>query len=156
MDKGKTSILNILFWIGLVGLFGVLAAVGWISGQMAPALLGTGVTLIGLYALRTDLAKGVRRPTDYEWFKAWMLIRPVVVVALGIGLLWIAVQQVLPTMSGWDENIRGMMFVIPALIWFATVFFTIWKAPRRYESDSDYRRRVGYQDRSSGHQADKG
>jgi uncharacterized membrane protein YqjE len=35
----------------------------------------------------------------------------------------------------------------PVLLWTGSIFYTIWRAPRRGESDAAYKWRVGYEDR---------
>ncbi len=144
MENNKTSILEILFMFGVFVLFAALAVVGWTKAQTGPALIGSAVALLCLWILISDLRKGVRAPTHYEWFKAWMNMRPVIIGFGGIGLMVLAAQFVFPVTKEWPEPIKVVLVLTPVLVWAGAVFYSMWRAPWRHESDTAYKRRVGY------------
>lgn len=147
MPKDKTNVLDILLMCFMLLLFGGLATAGWLTGSLPQALITTGIALLILYALVGALRKGVRPPDPYERFKAWMSLRPLLIGVAGIGLLLIATQTIFPATRDAPQEAKAGLLIIPVLIWVVAIFYTIWRAPRRYETDAAYRRRVGYKPR---------
>jgi hypothetical protein len=144
MNQSKSSILDVIAAGLLTLLLGGFAVVNFLSGQIIGGVLLTLLALICAWSFSSDLQRGVRAPTDWEWFKLWMLARPVLVVAAGIGLLLLVLNgAALP-----PSNLGGGLIAAAGLLWAGLVFHLIWQAPHRHESDAAYRRRIRYRGKS--------
>ena len=143
MNQSKSSILDVITAGLLSLLFGGFAVANFLTGQIIGGVLLMLLALLCAWSFISDLQRGVRAPTDWEWFKLWMLARPVLVVAAGIGLLLLVLNSgALPR-----SNLGGGLMAAAGLLWAGLVFHLIWQAPHRHESDAAYRRRIGYQEK---------
>ena len=140
----EPNILDVIFMIAGLLLFGGFAIVGMVRGQIVQAVVTSVLALLTLIALISALNEGVRRPTAYEIFRAWMTLRPVIIGVVGLGLLAFAVQYVFPATLSWPQAAKVTLVLVPLLIWAGLIIYTIGRAPRRHEADAAYRRRVGY------------
>jgi hypothetical protein len=143
MNSEKVNVLDIVLFIILIALFGVPALMTLLAGEVLGSLFLGGITLICGWLMVEDLRKGVRAPTRYEWFKAWMTVRPVVVCVVGIGAILAIVS---PPMNPLEREAAVPLLLLVVLIWVAALIFTLWRAPHRRESDAGYKRRVGYKE----------
>lgn len=144
MENEKTNILDVLLFGSLTLLFGGMAILSWQKEQIVSGLIVTAMTVLLAYFVVNDLRKGVRMPTRWEQFKAWMTMRPV--IAGGVGML------VLSGLPNYGNNLFnylsheavGVLVFAFLFVWAGVMFYSLWRAPHRYESDAAYRRRVGY------------
>jgi hypothetical protein len=142
MRRSKASILDVIAAGLLLLFFGGFAAVNLLAGQFVGGLLLGLLALLCAWVFFSDIQRGIRPPTRWEWFKLWMIARPVLAVAIGISLILLLFQ--IGTFPPTD--LAAGMLVVVALLWAGLIFYLIWQAPQRHESDAAYRRRIGYEE----------
>lgn len=147
--REKSSILDVLALMLIIVFLTYVSVASLINGLNIPFLLLGAVDIFLIRALLIDLWVGVRAPTRWEWFKAWMIIRPIAVVLIGVSIIMALVmtyRSAFTTDS--DNNVLGMSVAAIALVWLGVVYYTIWRAPRRSESDEAYQKRIGWVEES--------
>jgi hypothetical protein len=143
--REKSSILDVLLMMLLIVLFTGVFVAGLLGGMNIGSLLLGALALFLTWALMKDLRHGVRSPTRWEWFKAWMIMRPVIIAAIGLALLMLLVTTNRSAFVT-DSNTFGMLMVALVLIWCGLIFYTILRAPHRQESDETYKKRMDWKD----------
>ena len=144
MNSSKSCILDVIAAGLLTLLFGGFAVANFVTGQVIGGILIALLAILCAWSCMSDLQKGVRAPTDWEWFRLWMLARPVLAVGLGIGLLFLVLNGgELPR-----SKLGGALLAVAGLLWAGLVFYVIWQAPHRHESDAAYQRRIRYRGKS--------
>ncbi|MFN8527510.1 MAG: hypothetical protein U0670_02750 [Anaerolineae bacterium] len=147
-DGGKVNYLEVLLWAVLT-LGGALVGIAALSRGDGTVVLVTGVlTLLFGWMLVGDLRRGVRAPTRWEWFKAWMVLRPLVVLTVGLGVLAVT-MSLTQDFAQKNRDLAGMGYVAILLVFGLTMFYTILRAPRRWEPDAAYRRRIKWVDKDA-------
>lgn len=147
MNSNKINIFDLIpMAVGLI-VFGGLSVTGWMRGAILQALFTSALTVLVVVALVGMFRQGFRSPTRYERFRAWMIARPVLIGLIGAGLAVLAIKFVFPVTEHWPDGVKAVFVLVPALSWAGSVFYTLWRAPRRFESDAAYKRRVGYGDK---------
>jgi hypothetical protein len=144
-DRDKASILDVLAMLVIIVFFAGSSAAGLTSSVNIGSLLLGGLALLITWFLIKDLRRGVRPPTRWEWFKAWMIVRPVLIGAAGFAFFMSFLNYDRSTFL-MDNDTFGMIMVGIALIWGVLIFYTIWRAPHRRESDAAYQKRMRWKD----------
>lgn len=147
MYARRISSLNLIGLLLLIVFFGFVALVGVGTRSWAAGILGVGITVFLLVQLFTCVRYGIRRPTSYEWFKMWMCVRPVLFGAIGAAVFWTLAVTLSTTSEGarFNPDAPALAVLIPLLIlWLAALIYLIFRAPLRWESDAQYKRRIGY------------
>ncbi|MCB9453495.1 MAG: hypothetical protein H6672_18850 [Anaerolineaceae bacterium] len=144
MDSQKTNIVAVVLMLLVLVFFVVLAVTGWASGGAGQGMVTSALAGLVAIALVTDLKKGVRAPTPFERFKLWMNFRPVIIGGGGLTLMALVGPSLLSSTTDWPLPIKLALVFIPVLTWAGAVFYTIWRAPHRYETDIAYKKRIGY------------
>ncbi len=145
MPDDRTNILILIATLARTLFFAGLAALGLASGSLPMSIVFGGLTLVPLWSLRSDLKHGVRPPNRWEWFKAWMRVRPVLIGVVGVaafmGLLTYGVEIPVSTRQAAAPILAGL-----TLVWAGLIFYTISRARGRRETDEAYRKRMRYLD----------
>lgn len=147
MRQEKIDILTLLIMLFFFLLVTVEAVIGWTTGAVAQGVITTLLAVVIGAALVMELRQGVRSLLPFERFRAWMSLRPIIIVFGGLGLMALAVQVVFPATIDWPQPMKVVLVIVPLLIWGVSVVYTLVRAPRRREPDSAYKRRIGYKDR---------
>lgn len=148
MEHQKVSILDFLLACFLALFFGA-GAVGSLGGNaIVRSLVLFGLSVLMVVFAVADLRAGLRPPTRWELFKAWMILRPLLCAVIGIGLILLVLSQVEFFLTFLTRDQFGMLMVGLVLIWGVVLLYTIGQAPRTRpsESDSAYRQRIRYRD----------
>ena len=88
----KISILSLVGSLLFIIILGFLAVLNINTGHGVAGIVCGGIMALMVYMLASDCRGGIRRPNTWEWFKAWMCVRPVLVGALAAGMLLVGVQ----------------------------------------------------------------
>jgi hypothetical protein len=147
MNKEKASILDVIGAALAALFFGGMCLAALSSGGWIGAIFLALLTVACITILVADLRRGVRPPTRYEGFRLWMIARPVLAVGIGIGVLIALLGTSTPMLLG-GNTVAGALIAGGALLWAALVFYLLWRAPHRHETDAAYKRRVGYRDKN--------
>jgi len=142
----RISILNLIGLLLMILIFGFAALLNMTAGRWLVGVLSVGITVFLTLALASDCRHGIRGATAWEWFKTWMCVRPPLAGLLGVAVIF-ALAQSLPTSpfplhSGDNLYVGGI--VLLTVMWAALVFYLIWRAPHRFETDEQYKRRIKY------------
>jgi sugar phosphate permease len=143
MPTEKVNVLDIVLFVILIIMFGASALVGVQAGEVLGSLFLGGLAGLCAWLMARDLRKGVRAPTRYEWFKAWMILRPLLIGAIGL----LVITAVISDKANWTrrETIVPLLLVF-VVVWGAAVAFALWRAPHRREGDMRYKKRMGYKE----------
>ena len=143
MDRDKTNILDVLATLLLIivctGISASLFRNDWCGG-----LLFSVFALFLIWTFIVQVRKGVRPPTRWEWFKAWMTVRPIVIGAIGAAVL-LGILVYGRDIIGKPSDVVEIVLTGGALIWAFVIMYTVWRAPHRHEANATYKKRIGWQ-----------
>jgi hypothetical protein len=146
MPRDKTNILDVLLFTVLTIGFAVIALFNWRGGEVIGGLVLTGLMLLCGAATVDGLQRGVRPPTSWERFKAWMVLRPVLIGGVGIVVFLQLPADLGSALPALPHDTAAGLLVIGLLVWAISIGYTLWRAPHRFEADAAYRRRIKYRD----------
>ena len=145
MENDKSNILDVLAMMLLIVFFAGISTFSLVNGGLMPGLLFGALALLVTWLLIRDLRWGVRPPNRWEWFRTWMTVRPVVIGVIGAAVLFAILAYGREDMPNPPDEV-GIMLTGGALVWALLIFYTIFRAPRRQEADSEYKKRMGWRD----------
>jgi len=146
MENDKSNILDVLAMMGTIILFTGVSAAALSGGDLFGTLLLGGLALLITWLLMRDLRKGVRPPNRWEWFRTWMTVRPVVIGAIGVAVLFAILAYGREEMPNPPDEV-GIMLTGGVLVWALLILYTAFRAPRRrYEDDAAYKKRIDWKD----------
>lgn len=143
-DPEKINFLELLTITGSA-LFIAVLGVSNLAGGQPTGLLFIGLAVVLLWSLLPLLHNGVRAPTQWERVRAWMNLRPILIGVLGFALV-AAIATYGPRMMPILTQEMKIALTAAILIWVAALGYTIFRAQRRQEDDSTYKKRIGWQD----------
>ena len=145
-DRDKASILDVLLMMLLIVFFTGMATFSLLGGGLFPALLLGSLGLLITWLLIRDLRYGVRPPTRWEWFKAWMNVRPILIGAIGFAFFMSLLSIDRDTITVSNDTF-GIVITGITLVWGGLLFYSMWRAQRpRLEDDATYKKRIGWKD----------
>jgi hypothetical protein len=143
-DRDKASILDVLVMLLMAVYFTGMTTLMLLSGGLIPGLALGALALLATWSLIKNLRYGVRLPTRWEWFKAWMSVRPALIGAAGLAFFMALVTYGPPKLT---EEMK-IALTGSILVWGIMLAITIWRAPRPrrrgHEDDASYKKRIGW------------
>lgn len=149
MESQDTSNYIELIGFFLITIFFTAGAIlGFSRAQIPLAILSLFLAALGAYRVINCLKRGLRAPNRYEWFKYWMMLRPILFGLIVLGAIWVFAVNGRDWLgdAAFESNPIMIGLALAALLMVALIIYFASRAPYRRETDDMYKARIGWKE----------